>query len=389
VRGPYCWRAYAEVRSAMWGNCEHGARGVRRRRWGPPEGTGRQGRALTRSTEGTLTTTAPWLGQASNIGGSGGGGVAIVVVLIVLVGMAVSGGVGVLIGRGKGRARAGFYLGAFLGWVGWIVVALLRPTAVNEARRQLQIDDVKRSMQGDTQHRGQRGDSSQGWFSDPFGRHDYRYFDGSAWSPQVADDGAPGHDPIRPATDRSVSRPEWFPDPFERYDYRLWDGAGWTAQVASEGKAADDPDGLVPPAVRVLASLGVAGGSLVASVLADGVSDDGIEEIRPALESADDWPERIAWCTAASLGGVRGLLTTAGSEVVFFRSDRGGLTRWRVDRLESVVAGANEESLILVGRQPDPVRVLIDGLSGTAWRDESVAVLNGFIGNDENRATTS
>jgi hypothetical protein len=346
---------------------------------------------LTESAASALTATELFLGQASTTTSSGGGVeiVVVVIVLAVLVGMAVSGGIGALIGRGKGRATAGFLLGAFLGWVGWIVVALLRPTADAEARRQIQIDEVKRSIQGGTKQLGKGGDWSQGWFSDPFGRHEYRYFDGTAWSPQVADDGAPGHDPIRPVTDRSVSSAEWFPDPFERYDYRLWDGARWTAQVSSEGKAADDSGGLVPPAVRVLASLDVTRGSLVASVLADGVSDDDLEEIRPALESAVDWPERIAWCTAASLGGVRGLLTTAGSEVVFFRSDRCGLTRLRVQRLESVVAEANEDSLVLVGRKPDPVRVPIDGLSGRAWRDEAVTVLNGFIGNDENGPTTS
>ena len=38
-----------------------------------------------------------------------------------------------------------------------------------------------------------------GWFTDPFFRHDQRYWSGSAWTEHVTDDGAPGTDPLPPS----------------------------------------------------------------------------------------------------------------------------------------------------------------------------------------------
>ena len=38
--------------------------------------------------------------------------------------------------------------------------------------------------------------SSGGWFADPTGRHDKRYWDGSAWTSRVEDGGTQGEDPI-------------------------------------------------------------------------------------------------------------------------------------------------------------------------------------------------
>jgi uncharacterized protein YxjI len=37
------------------------------------------------------------------------------------------------------------------------------------------------------------------WFADPSGRHQHRYWDGSAWTDHVSDDGITGHDPISSA----------------------------------------------------------------------------------------------------------------------------------------------------------------------------------------------
>jgi len=34
------------------------------------------------------------------------------------------------------------------------------------------------------------------WFGDPTGRHTHRYWDGAQWTPQVADDGRTGEDPL-------------------------------------------------------------------------------------------------------------------------------------------------------------------------------------------------
>ncbi len=34
-----------------------------------------------------------------------------------------------------------------------------------------------------------------GWFTDPFGKHDQRYWSGTEWTEHVDDDGTPGVDP--------------------------------------------------------------------------------------------------------------------------------------------------------------------------------------------------
>jgi hypothetical protein len=38
------------------------------------------------------------------------------------------------------------------------------------------------------------------WYSDPAGRHEYRYWDGSTWTDQVSDAGTVGTDPLGPPT---------------------------------------------------------------------------------------------------------------------------------------------------------------------------------------------
>lgn len=49
-------------------------------------------------------------------------------VVIVAAWVVIGGGIGYLIGRSRGRARLGFVLGLFLGWVGWIAIALFART---------------------------------------------------------------------------------------------------------------------------------------------------------------------------------------------------------------------------------------------------------------------
>jgi hypothetical protein len=44
-----------------------------------------------------------------------------------------------------------------------------------------------------------RAPEPAGWFEDPRERHEWRYWDGSAWTDHVADDGRIGHDPVNAA----------------------------------------------------------------------------------------------------------------------------------------------------------------------------------------------
>ena len=41
-----------------------------------------------------------------------------------------------------------------------------------------------------------------GWYPDPLGRHEHRYFDGSVWTSHVADAGRAAEDPLSPPPPR-------------------------------------------------------------------------------------------------------------------------------------------------------------------------------------------
>lgn len=55
--------------------------------------------------------------------------------------------------------------------------------------------------------------------------------------------------------DSEAVRPEdpaWFGDPFARHEQRWWDGSAWTEKVADDGVRAIDPPGIDPmPAAQV------------------------------------------------------------------------------------------------------------------------------------------
>jgi hypothetical protein len=71
------------------------------------------------------------------------------VVLFVLVFWAlVGGGVGYAIGNGKGRGAGGFWLGLLLGFIGWIIVAVMDPTPQAEADRMSQINAALQTQRG-------------------------------------------------------------------------------------------------------------------------------------------------------------------------------------------------------------------------------------------------
>ena len=53
-----------------------------------------------------------------------------------------------------------------------------------------------------------------------------------------------------------TSPPGWYPDPRHRHEYRWWDGRAWTEHAASGGRALRDPLDAPPPPVT-----GAAGGA--------------------------------------------------------------------------------------------------------------------------------
>jgi hypothetical protein len=100
--------------------------------------------------------------------------------------------------------------------------------------------------------------------------------------------------------------PGWFPDPHGRHQHRWWDGTAWTDQVADGGVTSTDPPvaapGAAPPAPEVAGSKAPVGllavlGFVVAAVVVGVVlllagGDDGGDEAETATaEEVSDEPE--------------------------------------------------------------------------------------------------
>ena len=78
-------------------------------------------------------------------------GTSSVMVLYLLIWIGIGGGVGAAIGSSKGRAAAGFFLGLFLGIIGWIIVAVLEPTAEQRILRASELAGVLQYPQNSQQ----------------------------------------------------------------------------------------------------------------------------------------------------------------------------------------------------------------------------------------------
>jgi hypothetical protein len=61
-----------------------------------------------------------------------------------VAGMAlIGGGIGYLIGQSKGLATVGFCLGALLGFIGWIIVAVMEPSPEERLRRDAELVSLR------------------------------------------------------------------------------------------------------------------------------------------------------------------------------------------------------------------------------------------------------
>lgn len=72
-----------------------------------------------------------------------------------------------------------------------------------------------------------------GWYADPSGRYDHRYFDGTAWTEHVSRGGVAETAPVTPA--------DWYPDPTGRFHWRYWTGREWTEHVSRDSQLFIDP----------------------------------------------------------------------------------------------------------------------------------------------------
>lgn len=82
--------------------------------------------------------------------------------------------VGLIIGANKGLALGGFLLGGMLGVLGLIILIVMKPGPSHQQPQPL---------------------TPAGWYRDPWGAHQTRYWDGAAWTPNVADNGVSALDP--------------------------------------------------------------------------------------------------------------------------------------------------------------------------------------------------
>src|SRR5271154_4265386 len=74
------------------------------------------------------------------------------IILALILWCVVGGGVGAAIGNSKGRGVEGLWLGFFLGWIGWIIVAVMQPTPEAEAQHNALVqsaDSKQMRLRGD------------------------------------------------------------------------------------------------------------------------------------------------------------------------------------------------------------------------------------------------
>jgi hypothetical protein len=102
-------------------------------------------------------------------------------------------GIGYAIGNAKGRGTEGLLLGLILGVIGIIIIALLKPRPVAGGYPSMPpVPSTPANPMSPTAP----STTPAGWHPDPSGRHQHRYWDGSAWTEHVADNGVSGTDPV-------------------------------------------------------------------------------------------------------------------------------------------------------------------------------------------------
>ncbi len=90
--------------------------------------------------------------------------------------------------------------------------------------------------------RGPDGMPVAGWYPDPNGVAQHRYWDGKAWTEHVSTDGVLALAPVLPvAPERPAVAADWYPDPAGRHQWRFWGGDDWTPHVNDAGVHTDDP----------------------------------------------------------------------------------------------------------------------------------------------------
>ncbi len=89
-----------------------------------------------------------------------------------------------------------------------------------------------------------------GWYPDPLGQADLRWWDGSAWTDQTHNQAVPvakaaSSEPTPLVTSvvgvNNLPAEGWYPDPHGRHEQRFWNGKAWTNSVLVDGQSIFEP----------------------------------------------------------------------------------------------------------------------------------------------------
>jgi hypothetical protein len=168
----------------------------------------------------------------------------VVVVLDVLTGGLDASGAKPWLAAVRGVQAVGALLGA------WIVWEVTHRQARQQEREPVATRDQAFAQAGASpasgaivQHivRGPDGMPVPGWYPDPNGVAQHRYWDGKAWTEHVATSGVLALAPVLPvAATRPAVPADWYPDPAGRHQWRFWGGDDWTPHVNDDGVHTDD-----------------------------------------------------------------------------------------------------------------------------------------------------
>jgi hypothetical protein len=87
--------------------------------------------------------------------------------LFVLIWVIVGGGIGAAIGSPKGRGGVGFFLGLFLGFIGWIIVAVIEPSGEQRLIRATELAHVMQTSQTNQPPSKSSVDRACPWCAEP------------------------------------------------------------------------------------------------------------------------------------------------------------------------------------------------------------------------------
>ena len=143
------------------------------------------------------------------------------------VGLAVSGVTGV------STTRSLLVIGGVVGAVGTaLAIPVVRDITARQELLQ-QRDPAPLQRPAMRQFAAPTTADGPGWYPDPSGGYDHRYWDGSGWTEHVSRGGVASTAPVLPA--------DWYPDPTGRFHWRYWTGHEWTEHVSRDQELFVDP----------------------------------------------------------------------------------------------------------------------------------------------------